>query len=728
MRKVHTGRALGLAAVAACVALAGSPRAHAFKFSSQSGDWTGSWDTTIGYGQGWRIVNPDCRLIALANGGCGYSPNIDDGDLNYLHKAEFTRALTGVTEFSLNYKDRGGIFVRASGLYDFSVMGNHVDRTPLSHEAKGVVGSYTRWLDAFGYLRFDLGSLPSELRAGRQVVDWGESTFIPGGLNSVDYFDVTALQVPGSELKQALLPDTMIMFNSQLTKDLSTQLLYLFTWHPDIIEPTGAYFSTNDVAGAGSNQKVFLGFGAISDMGVDFSSLGGGLINDFQSIPRLPDHKPPETGQYGINFKYYLPNFGQGTQLGFYFLNYTSRVPVVSLQTGTQAGLANAWGAANAVQAAALALAGGNSLATAVKLGTGAGLQAAAAQGGNLSAATAQQYATIGANTLLANNGNAAAVAAQAASLATNEYSKTEGFFEEFPQDIKMFGLSFNSQVQATGTAVQGEVAYRHNVPIQIDDVELIYASLTPFEAGLATLQGQTPSLPGHCAPASTTPITGCNQLGAFSNGQYIRGYELKDTWHFDLTATQVFANVFKASQAVLIFEVGADYVPGLEDKLSGGPQGFGLRFDGPGTNLSGNPNLGGYPQFGAVGGQCVSPYPNGTPSFHPNPLGRCLDPGSAFASTFAWGYVVAGRLEYDNAIGDWNLLPHATWVQDVTGVSPGPGGAFRAGRIAATMGLTASLHNTWELDVSYTNYGGAGQYNLLNDRDFIAASVKVSF
>ncbi|HEY1873644.1 MAG TPA: DUF1302 family protein, partial [Steroidobacteraceae bacterium] len=78
MRKVHTGRALGFAAVAACLA-AGVDPAHAFTFSSQSGDWTGSWDTTIGYGQGWRIVNPDCRLIAIGNGGCGYSANIDDG-------------------------------------------------------------------------------------------------------------------------------------------------------------------------------------------------------------------------------------------------------------------------------------------------------------------------------------------------------------------------------------------------------------------------------------------------------------------------------------------------------------------------------------------------------------------------------------------------------------------------------------------------------------------------
>ena len=722
MRKVHAGRALEIAALAACLAAGGWPHAHAFTFRSDSGDWTGSWDTTIGYGMGWRVVNPDCRLIATANGGCGYSPNIDDGDLNYLHKAEYTEALTGVTELALNYKDKFGGFVRASGLYDFSVMGDHVDRTPLSHEAKGVVGSYTRLLDAYGFWRFNLGSLPSELRGGRQVVNWGESTFIPGGLNSVDYFDVTALQVPGAELKQALLPDTMVLFNSQLSQNLSTQLLYLFTWHPDIIEPTGAYFSSNDIAGAGNNQKAVLGFGAISDMGVDFSSLGGGLIPDFQSIPRRPDHKPSESGQYGINFKYYLPNFGQGTQLGFYFLNYTSRLPVVSLQTGSPAGLGNALGAATAVGGAAQALAAGLPFAAAVATGAAAGQQAAAAHNGNLSAATAQQYATIGANTLLANNGNSAAVLNQAANIGQSEYNRTQGLFAEFPQDIKMFGLSFNSQVQKTGTALQGEVAYRHNVPLQIDDVELIYASVTPFETQvIAPLAGQPATGPGHCVPTSATPITGCNQLGAYGPGQTVKGYELKDTWHFDVTATQVFANVFKAAQAVLIFEVGADYVPGLEDKLTGGPQGFGLRYDGPGTNLSGNPNLGGYPQFPAVNAQCIK-------TAVPNPLGQCFEPGSKFATTFAWGYVIAGRLEYDNVIGEWNLLPHFTWVQDVNGVSPGPGGAFVNGRIDTTLGLTATLHNRWEIDVSYTNYGGAGQYNLLNDRDFIAASVKVSF
>jgi len=700
------------AAAAVCLGTLICVDAQAINFQSASGDWSGSWDTTIAYGQGWRATGRNCLLIAIADGGCGYSPNIDDGDLNY-GKGTFSQAFTGVTELSLKYKDKGGVFVRGSGLYDVYVMGDNTQRTPLSHDARDLVGSYTRLLDAFGYWRFDLGSMPSEVRLGRQVVSWGESTFIPGGLNEVNHFDVSALLTPGSELKQALLPDSMGVLNLQLTKDISTQLLYLFDWHETLAPPTGSYFGTSDAGVIGGN-RLYLGFGAISDQGVNFSPLGGPLYSDFQAVNRLPDHKPPDSGQYGANVKFYLPNLGQGTQVGLYFLNYTSRLPVLAANTGTQAGLGNAFGAINAIGGAAQALAAGLPFAAAVATGAAVGQSRAAATGGNLSLLTATQYATIGANTLLAG-GN---VNAQAQSIGTYEYGKTAGYFEEFPQDIKMIGASFNGEIKATGTAIQGEVAFRHNVPLQLDDVELLYAALTPFEAGIAGLlsNGQVVPHPGTCPKNSPTPVSDCNQLGVFGLGQTIRGWELKNTWQAGFTATQTFANVLKASQAVLVAEAAADYVPGLENKYSGGPEGFGLRYDGPGTNLSGNPNLGGYPQFPAVNGQCV------TPGF------QCVEPGSAFPDKFSWGYVIAGRLEYANLLAAWDILPHATWSQDVHGVSPGPGGNFVQGRHAATVGVGADLQKTWDLDVSYTRFGGAGQYNLLNDRSFVAASIKFSF
>ena len=695
-------------ALTAC--LAAWPSAHAMRFSSDSGDWSGSWDTTVGYGQGWRVSDRDCRQIAIADGGCGYSPNIDDGDLNYRKHQAYSEAVKAVSELSLNYRDHVGLFVRGDGLYDFAVMDpSGTDRTPLTHSARGLVGSYTRLLDAFGFWRFSLGTMPSELRLGRQVVSWGESTFIQGGLNQVNHFDVSALRVPGSELKEALLPDELAALNVQLTQNLATQLLYLFDWHGTNPEPTGSFFSTNDTAVTGAS-RLFLGFGAISDQGTDFTSLGGPLITDFQAINRLPDRKPPNSGQYGVNLKLYLPNLGQGTQLGLYFLNYTSRLPVVSSVTGTPAGLANAWGAVNAVAGAAKAVASGIPLggpAGAIAIGAAAGQAAAAANGGNLTTATAAEYATIGANTLLAG-GN---VNNQASSLGTYEYGKTAGYFDEFPQDIKMLGVSFNTQIQRTGTALQGEVTYRHGVPLQLDDVELVYATLAPFEAGISNFLGVPVSKPGACVPPpSPTPITGCVQLSnpggqPFTLAQRIQGWERQNTWQAQFTATQVFANVLKASQAVVLFEAAADYIPGLEDQSSGGPVGRGLRYDGPGTNLSGNPALGGYPQF-------------------PN----LVEPASAFPDRFSWGYVIAGRLEYANLIPNWTILPHATWEHDVQGVSPGPGGNFVQGRHAATVGLGASLRSTWDFDVSYTQFGGAGQYNLLNDRNFVAASIKYSF
>ncbi len=100
----------------------------------------------------------------------------------------------------------------------------------------------------------------------------------------------------------------------------------------------------------------------------------------------------------------------------------------------------------------------------------------------------------------------------------------------------------------------------------------------------------------------------------------------------------------------------------------------------------------------------------------------------SAFPTATAWGYVFAGRLEYNNAIGAVNMIPRFSFAQDVKGVSPGPGGNFLEGRKALTLGLGLQYRINWELDFSYSSFFGADRYNLLNDRDFVAATIKYSF
>ncbi|MEZ5533827.1 MAG: DUF1302 domain-containing protein [Steroidobacteraceae bacterium] len=692
------GRPLLFAALAATgIGVFGAPAAQAFEFQNDAGTLRGSWDTTISFGEAWRIEDRDCRLIANANGGCGRSANGDDGDINY-PQGLFSRAAKVVSELGLQYGDVG-MFVRGSALYDFDVMGGNTARTPLSKAAKDLVGSYERLLDAFAYWKFGEGGTQGELRLGRQVVSWGESTFIQNGINIINHFDVAALRVPGSELREGFMPQEMALLSLQFNENLSAQAVYIADWDATIPEPTGSYFSTNDFAVTGGS-KVLLGFGAFSDQGVDFSALGGPLIRDFQQVPRLATREPDDQGQYGVNMKLYLPNFGNGTEFGLYFINYHSRLPLISGRTGTRAGIGNSIGGLTAVGAAAQGLAAGLPFGAAVATAAQVAVARAAAAGGNLSLATATQYATIGANTHL-QGGN---VTAQATNIGTHEYAKTAGYFTEYPEDIKLIGLSFNTQLQRTGIALQGEVSYRLDAPLQFDDVELLFAALTPFEqAAFAATQPPGTPFPATCLPGAGSTLSRCGQLGAYGINSEIRGWERHDVGQFQFTATKVFANVLRASQLVLVGEAGVTHVFGFEDKLTGGPNGRGLRYNGPATVVSGNEALA---------------------SRHFNEV----EPQDKFADATSWGYRLAARLEYPNLVGPWNVLPRVAFQQDVSGITPGPGGNFQEGRYGVTVGVGANLRATWELDVAWTTFAGASRWNELNDRDYITATVKYSF
>ncbi|HPF25075.1 MAG TPA: DUF1302 domain-containing protein, partial [Steroidobacteraceae bacterium] len=578
------GRSGAMLAIAV-LGLIAAPAALAIDFASESGKFTGSLDTTVSFGQAWRIQSRDCNLVAIADGGCGRSPNIDDGNLNY-DTGLYSSAFKAVSELSLRY-EKMGAFVRGSALYDLAA--DNTDRTPLTGASKDLVESYTRLLDAFVYGRFDIGGRPAELRLGRQAVSWGESTFIQNGINVINHFDVSALRVPGSELKEGFLPQEMANFSVQITDNLSAQAILITDWNATVPEPAGSYFSANDFAVTGG-ERVILGFGGFSDAGVDFRPLGGTLISDFQNVKRLPDRNPSDSGQYGFNVKLYAPNFNNGTEFGLFFLNYHSRLPLISGRTGTQAGLGNAWGALNSVGAAAQGLAAGLPIASAIETAAQLGVSRAASQGGNLSLATARSYAAIGANTQLGGGD----VTSQATNIATHEYAITAGYFVEYPEDIQLIGLSFNTQLQASGIALQGEISYRKDAPLQYDDVELLFAALTPFEQGLATLRN-TP-LPPVCPPGvpAAATISRCGQLGAYGLNQEISGWALHDVWQAQATATKTFTNVLKAAQMVVVAEVGVTQVQDLPNKLSGGPNGRGLRYNGPGTSVSGNAELAG--------------------------------------------------------------------------------------------------------------------------------------
>ena len=699
-RPLTTDLRLVVSAALALFALGTGVPANAIDIQTDNG-WTGSFDTSISLTEGWRVKSQDSSLIGIPEGGTARNVNADNGDLNYRTGQPFTQALKLVMELSLKYQNYG-MFARGSGLYDYQVMDQNTDRTPISHDAKELAGRYTRLLDAFVFGKWTVGDGHElELRAGNQVVNWGESLFFASGLTGVNAIDVAALHSPGTELKEAFWAQPMLRATFGFSQHVSAEAFYMFDWRRTQLDPEGTYFSGNDFVSPGGLQQ-FIGFGAYSDQGVDFTPLGGKLIPNFWATPRAPDVTPKKSGQGGAALRFHLPELGSGTEIALYAMQYASRTPVVSTRSGTQAGVGNAIAAVAAVRYTAQALASGLPTGTAVAIGTAAGQQAALQYGGTISQTTLQEYATIGANTYL-GGGN---VNGQAGQLANHEYIETNQFFAEYPDKLQTFAVSFNTQLGTTGIALAGELDYRHNTPLQYDGSELVFAAGTTLEAALLPLQGLT--APGVCTSALPT-LVDCGQLAQnhvpYAPGAYIQGWGRYDVWQLELNAQKSLPPMLGAQLVYLLLEAGLTDVPGLPNKTSGGPNGNGLLLAGSGNNLPGNAAVA-YAQ-GASGG--------------------ATEPLDRFADQYSWGYVAVLALDYPSLVGPWNVTPKIVWRQDIKGTSP-LGGNFVEGSHVLGIDINANLQNRWDLDLSYAAYGGGNHYNQLRDRDYIAATVKFSF
>lgn len=102
--------------------------------------------------------------------------------------------------------------------------------------------------------------------------------------------------------------------------------------------------------------------------------------------------------------------------------------------------------------------------------------------------------------------------------------------------------------------------------------------------------------------------------------------------------------------------------------------------------------------------------------------------PDDLFATEDSWGYRIAGALVYSNVFGGINLRPRIIWAHDVDGISPVGAGPFLEGRKALTLGLQAQYLTRFKIDLAYVEYSGAGQQNLMNDRDNLSFSIHYDF
>ncbi len=581
-------------------------------------------DTTVSYGLGLRAQSRDDDLVGKANlnpfvsqlpiqqqidAPGRFSANSDDGNLNFDKWDPIFNVARITSEADIRFRNYGA-FVRGNFFHDFTL--NNKDALPSG--AQDRVGQRGRLLDAYVYGDFDVGDRTLSLRLGRQVVSWGESTFLAGGINVINPVDITALRTAGAELRDAFLPLNMAWASIDLTRNLSVEAVAMFEWDAVEAEPSGTFFATNDFATAGG-RFAMLNFGLVpqpvrnpdlfdpvcmqgnfgaSDLDLPPALVAAGCSAAF---PRGQNRNARNGGQWGVATRYFAPWLND-TEFGLYYLRYHSRIPLLS------------------------------------------------------------------------------GVAVTSPAVSTGQV------IVEYPEDINLFGASFNTTVG--GWSIGGEVSYRDNLPLQVDDVELLFAGLSPLN----------PLIPEEA-------LRFRSQLGEFAPGEFIRGYERREVSQAQVTFTNLVGpnNWVRADQVVLIGEFGATHVWNLPDRSV-------LRFEGPGTDTGGGPSI-------VSGGNLRNP----------------VTTGDGFATAFSWGYRVAVVPTYNNVFGTaWNMSPRLAFNHDVQGVTPGPGGNFIQGRKQVTAGLGFDYQARWRVDFAYTSFFGGGINNLLGDRDFVSGSVSYSF
>ena len=672
--------------------------AQAIEFGD--GDLQGSLDTTLSHGMTFRVAKRDPELASGAND--------NDGNLNY-DRGLVSNASKFTTDLDIGIGGFGA-FLRATGFLDYENQNGTRERTPLSDAAKDRVGRDVEVLDAYVAAAFDAGDTAVDFRLGKHVLNWGESTFIPNGINAINPFDVSKLRRPGSELREALLPVGLVSLSVAPTDLLSVEGFYQFDWEPTEIDPVGSYFSVTDYAGPGADKAVIALPGLdLGDMGLTADERNPFLIfantsvapvfgsltakdESFLIAQRNPDHEPDDSGQWGIAARY-LAEALNDTEFGFYYMNYHSRLPVVRAHTGTALDAGAGLLAAGAIGDPRVPGTAANTAVQEIVQGAVTraliAAQCPSAQASPECAALARRVQ----EETTAQVGALAGGASQAAGI--DAYAENGYYFLEYPEDIQLFGVSFSTELGASGWALQGEYSYRRDAPLQFAERKVFADALAPFTGlpeciaqkvpgliagGLNQLQAQ--------ARASQLCIGEFDQAGLYDADT--EGYLRRNVSQVQATATRVFGPNLGADAMVFLAEAALMQVHDM-------PAGKGT----PADEL--------------------------TPADFPieSPAGgtRGLE---ADADATSWGYRLAARLDYNNAIGAVNLYPYAQFLHDVNGNSPAPAGPFVEGRTALTLGLRADYLSRWEADIGYTRYAGKGTE--LADRDFISASVKYSF
>jgi len=512
---------------------------------------------------------------------------------------------------------------------------------------------------------------------------------------------------------------------------------------------------------------------------------------DLNYIPRLADQDPDDGGEFGVAVRYYA-DWLNATEFGFYFTNTHSRLPYAQLVPGTpQVGISSTNDGTSAItrqigNAGCLTAGGGAGagfiqtgvfpvisisglsdadpfptadpsqyaitgdidpngylaavapIADAILAGatftpgfTGTEIQADVADADGASMLTLMQ---INCALLIVQSGVVdfsyspafhGGLSDQLPTLATGaetiNFASQHGLRFQYPEDIRMYGMSFNTTIGSWG--VQGELAYRDNMPLQIDTNSLTIISGLQQCAFLAltgdvwhAFESQAVEVgnAGNCdtsnqsvyddggTPGDSVALRADDTFLYTAPGP-IDGFIREEvlTGDFGTTATysasNPFVNLVGADLGIFLTEVGFAYVPDA-------------------------PAEGDFTKSQLIGASCQG---------SDLPLGGLLSLDSRRGcrpDEFSWGYLLIGRLDYNNVFGAFTLSPTVVFSHDVEGTSPAPITNYVEDTMSLSLSVGASYQSTWRASVGYNSFFGGGIANKSRDKDFASISLSYSF
>ena len=672
---------------------------------------------------------PNARLVAAPGG--FFADKQDDGNLNY-DKGDMIAGLAKITsDLKANWNDFT-FKARVIGFFD-AINYDFDEFHPNNNQIPGIdgVGGYqppftrrdTGTEDVYGASvrvqdlaltgTFFIGERLLSVGVGQQSVRWGESNLIAlNSINEINPPDIRGLRQPGGQINEIFQPVPMVLFSGDLFPSLGItgEAFYQFGWKPVVADAGGTFFGELDALyREGPYSYAAINLGQFPEDPVVDDGNGrirgqhrlqnpiGFLLTDtsFSGVVNQGSEQDArDDGQFGARINWFADMINNGTEFGFYAMNYHSRLPYLSFNAADKSPLRDGTG-------------------TALDVLTSCGLAG---------------------NDCLAID--------------------TASVVVDYPEDIQMFGISFNTNIGSWSVA--GEYSFRPNTPVQVSMPDVFFAALQPAfpdEPIVLGLEGVTAAiglanvggaLDGVLAPllsAITDPLLGGGfpitipgaRTGApdfietiyrgnsdvdaiiaeRGENYYIPGFERLKVGQFVLNGIKIFgnsdfpANIIKAEQIIMLLEAGFTHIVDMPSRDL-------VQFDGSSPNRShASPGADG---TGTPEGQEVN-----TSTFNPT------QQTDAFVDDFAWGYRILLQLEYNDVFWGVNMKPFIIGAHDVKGYAPSPQQNFLEDRIEYLVGSEFFYGQKWSAKLQYNGHDGS-RHNIRRDKDNVLVELSYTF